>query len=312
MRRFVIKCLCMCCFLSAFTGLLLIASTDEELSPYVCAVTGSREYASGYNMGADEIISYIHKVRQPDTSSKLIIGDSVAFRLFSELQDSNPHYCIAGSNRGITMSGQYILLHEYLKHHPDATDVYLVLIENSLITTYETDYGYQYAVMPFLMTNTTKLLDAETIEQMKHTYGSFMVRKKAAKFIHKSAFGKKMYLNLLNKIAPVSSTCEIPDVSERYLIKMAELCKEENVTFHLIAGPLMDSEDRQVIDSQIRDAYENSAVYAYFPDYFDQIQYYPEEYFSDGIHPIGERAVLNQIIRKMQADSDSMYDLNLE
>lgn len=302
----------MCCFLFAVTVLLLILSTDETFAPYVSAVTGSKEYAEGYNIGPSEIISYIHKVRQPDKSTKLIIGDSVTFRLFSELQDSNPHYCIAGSNRGITMSGQYILLHEYLKHHPDATDVYLILIENSLITTYETDYGYQYAVMPFLMTNTMKLLDGETIEQMEQTYGSFMIQKKAAKFIDKSAFGKKMYLNLLNKVSPVSSTCDIPDVSERYLVKMAELCKEKNVTLHLIAGPLIDSEDRHEIDSQIRNAYKNSAIYDYFPDYFDQIQYYPAEYFSDGIHPVGDRAILNQIIHRMQDNSNSMYDLNLE
>ncbi len=62
------------------------------------------------------------------------------------------------------MSGQYILVEEFLKHHPQATDVYLSVIEDSLITDYETGYGYQYGVMPFAETDTLKLLDPETRE----------------------------------------------------------------------------------------------------------------------------------------------------
>lgn len=49
-----------------------------------------------------------------------------------------------------------------------------------------------------------------------------------------------------------------------------------------------------------------------FPDYFDQITYYPEERFSDNVHPVGTREELNEMIRAMQRKSGCMQDLVLE
>lgn len=312
MRKFITKICIIAAFLLGIVMLLLGLSRHETFGVYVTELTGSREYAEGYNMGAIEILPYLDKVRTPDASTSLILGDSVCFRMFSELQDKNPNYCIAGTNRGITMSGQYILLHEYLKNHPEATDVYLILIEDSLLTTYETGYGYQYAVMPFLMSKTIDLLEEETLDEMRHTYGSFMISRKAAYFINESAFGKKLYLNLLNKLAPVSSTYDIPDVSETYIVKMAELCADKNVTLHLLASPLADTDERREIEGLIRSNYENSLIYEYFPDYFEKLIYYPAEDFSDGVHPSVDRASMNEMIRTMQKNFDCMYDLTLE
>jgi len=312
MRKFIAKCSILILFALGMIILLLHFSTDEKFAPIINRITGSTEYAEGYNLGPSEIIPYIHKVSAKDDSTKLILGDSVCFRMFSELQEFNPHYCIAGSNRGVTMSGQYILMKLYLDNHPNATDVYLAILEDSLITTYETGYGYQYAVMPFLMTKNLDLLDEETIQQMKKTYGSFMINRKSAEFINQSAFGKKLYLNLLNKIAPVSSQYEIPDVAERYIVKMAELCKERGVNFHLLANPLSDTEERREIEPILRAAYKESAIYEYFPDYFDQIHYYAPENFSDGIHPSVDRKKMNDYIRDMQKAGGCMEDLVFE
>lgn len=312
MFKFIRKILYILVFITGLTFLLLFFSTSPKYGPLITKVTNSTDYAEGYNMGPSEIIPYIDKVRTKDQTTRLILGDSVCFRMFSELQDLNPDWCIAGSNRGVTMSGQYILLQEYLKNHPNATDVYLIILEDSLITTYETGYGYQYAVMPFLMTNTLDQLEPSTIKEMKKTYGSFMINKKSAEFISNSPFGKKLYLNLLNRIAPVSSTLEISHAADLYIPKMYDLCQKNKVTLHLIASPLADSPKRHELESTIKSNYENSAIYSYFPDYFNQVLYYPENYFSDGIHPSVDRTTINDMIRSMQQISDTMYDLILE
>lgn len=311
MRKFLGKCLLLALFLLTLTLFMLKFSTHETLGPVIAKLTGSTEYLEGYNQGPIEILPYIDKVRTKDSSTKLILGDSVCFRMFSELQDLNPDYCIAGSNRGVTMSGQYILLHEYLKNHKDATDVYLILIEDSLLTTYETGYGYQYAVMPFVMTKNIDLLDEQSISDMKHTYGGFMLRRKSVFFINESAFGKKMYLNLLNKLKPVTSTYDIPDVANRYIPKMHELCDKNNVTLHLIASPLTDTKERHEIEPILRKNYENSEIYKYFPNYFDQIHYYDASEFSDGVHPSVSRERLDEMIRDMKEASDALSDLTL-
>lgn len=312
MYKFFLKTCLIGLFLSACTVALLSLSTNEKAEPYITTITGSTEYGKGYNMGPSEIIPYIDKVSVKDNTTSLILGDSVCFRMFSELQDYNPNFCIAGSNRAITLSGQYILLNLYLEAHPDATDVYLILLEDSLITTYETGYGYQYAVMPFLMTDTLDLLDKETITQLKRTYGHFMISQDSAQFINDSPFGKKLYLNLINKIAPVSSEYEIPDVVERYLVKMVTLCEENDVSLHLLASPLADTPERREIEPLMTSLYEDSVLYSYFPDYFNQLEYYPSEYFSDGVHPDVDRALLNEMIEQMEQNADCMYDLVLD
>ncbi len=78
--------------------------------------------------------------------------------MFRRLQKYNEDISIIGSNGAITLAGQYILAEEYLRNHPDATDLYLILLPESLTRTFDTSYGYQYAVMSFAETGTLQLL----------------------------------------------------------------------------------------------------------------------------------------------------------
>ena len=292
--------------------LTLLASAKEPMKGLLAELTRSTDYGAGYNQGASEIIPTIEKVQKEDAYTKLLIGDSVCFRLFSELQDLNTQYLIAGTNRGVTMSGQYILVEEFLKHHPQATDVYLSVIEDSLITDYETGYGYQYGVMPFAETDTLKLLDPETRKQMAHVYGGLFSKERIVWLIEDSPLNKKLYYNLLDKLNPTYSKLTFPDVTIRYLVKMKTLCEENGVQFHLLAEPLKDIEQRHEIEKTLRAEYEKTELADCFPDYFDQITYYPEERFSDNVHPVGTREELNEMIRAMQRKSGCMQDLVLE
>lgn len=203
-------------------------------------------------------------------------------------------------------------MEEFLKHHPQATDVYLSVIEDSLITDYETGYGYQYGVMPFAETDTLKLLDPETRKQMAHVYGGLFIKERIVWLIEDSPLNKKLYYNLLDKLNPTYSKLTFPDVTIRYLVKMKTLCEENGVQFHLLAEPLKDIEQRHKIEKTLRAEYEKTELADCFPDYFDQITYYPEERFSDNVHPVGTREELNEMIRAMQRKSGCMQDLVLE
>ena len=84
--------------------------------------------ASYLERGPDEIKPYIVKAQFQDDSTKLIIGDSVCRQMFNGLQEYNSDFTIIGSNGAITMAGQYIMTKEYLDNHPNATDVFLIIL----------------------------------------------------------------------------------------------------------------------------------------------------------------------------------------
>lgn len=287
-------------------------SAVEPFRTPIAKLTQSESYLIGFNQGAKEIIPTITEVQKEDQTTKLILGDSVCFRLFSELQPYNQKYKIAPTNRGLTMSGQYILAREYLNSHPKATDIYVILVQDSLITDYETGYGYQYGVMPFLLTDTFGGLDQETYKAMGSVYGKWMLHKSSANFIENSPLGKKLYLSLINKYFPRFSTLEIPDVTERYIEKLFLLCERENVKLHLLPVPHKEMKERRELEKEIIKSYNESKLSNYFPKYFQQIEYYPPERFSDHVHMIGTREELNEVIRTMQKETGELEDLMLE
>lgn len=312
MKKFCVKMVLFLLLLGVSVTGLLVLSAREPFRSVVATITKSTQYGQGYNEGPSEIIPYINKVQQQDGYTKLILGDSVSFRLFSELQEDNPEYCIASSNRAITMSGQYILASEFLESHPEATDIYLTVIEDSLATTYETGYGYQYAVIPFVLTDTIDNLDEETMDEMGHVYGHFFMKKKVVQLVSDSPLNRKLYLNILNKVAPSTSGLTFPNVTNVYIVKLHSLCEEKGVTLHLIPLPVMDTQERHDMETVLRKEYEKTPMAEIYPDYFDQFIYYPPEKFSDNVHVAGTREELNDMIREIQQKTNTMEDLVLE
>ena len=111
-------------------GIDFLSMTDTFRMP-LAYLTNSEEYVTT-NVGAAEIIPYINKVQEQSDATKLLVGDSVCAQMYNGLQQYNEDVCIVGSNAAITLSGQYILIHQFLENHEQATDVYLILIPSSL------------------------------------------------------------------------------------------------------------------------------------------------------------------------------------
>lgn len=307
--KFLNKALLFVVLLILLLSGICILSTIPGLKPVIAELTNTTDYIENFPM--EEITPAIAKVTTESDATKLIIGDSVCARLFNGFENYNKSYCVVGTNRGIVMSGQYILGELFLETHPDATDIYLVVTTNTMITSYETAYGYQYAVQPFLETDNLDRLDEITFHQMEHAYGAFVTNKAAVQFVDNSPILKKLYLNLLNKYKPIYVLPEIPETVEHYVIKLNELCCSHGVKLHLIPAPLADSGDRRKIDAAIEESYKETGIYDIFPDYFENILYYPPDYFVDGIHPCADESELCVMIYDIQKKNECLEDFEL-
>lgn len=305
--------------LSAMTGICYLSAT-ERWAQRIAILTDAIDYMGN---GSGEVLPQMEKVRSQDGRNKLIIGDSVGNQIFSGLADANTDYCIATCNRAITMAGQYILAKQYIENHPDATDIYLIIILDTLETEIDITYGYQYVTIPLTETGTMSDLDQNTIEDMRDTYGSLFMKSWMIRMIGDSGLNRKLYLNALSndiwrnlftKGYQGGSNGTISTVAVQYLIKLQDLCERNQVELHVIPGPLADTERRNEQAERIQKEYMSSKLGELFPQYFDQIIYYPEAAFRDDIHFSEEYSTpeyLNEVIRQMQDQTGCMADLQL-
>lgn len=286
MRAFLQK-LAVFLFLSLglIIGFLILSSTEMWRMP-VARLTKSSEYAEG-NVGAREIIPYIEKVQKKDGSTKLILGDSVCNQILNRFQEGNEAFCISGTNRAVTLAGQYILAEEFVKNHKSVTDIYLVIILDSLTTEFDRQFGYQYVVMPFTETDTIKNLAPSTRSQLRRIYGPLFCWKPVVEVIETSPLNRKLFLNFLtykDQIFPLDSDTAVSEVSYQYLEKIYRLCEENDINLHLIPGPHADTEEQHIRERRIEKELNENGSIKYFGDYFDKIEYYPAELFRDGVH----------------------------
>lgn len=309
MKKFIGKAVLFCgLFVLLLLGVCALA-TIPVVKPFLAEATNTTDYIE--NTAVNEILPAIDSVSKQDAKTKLIIGDSVCFRLFDWYREENPDYCIAATNRGVGMSGQYILGEVFLENHPEATDIYLVITTNTLITGYETIHGYQYAVQPFLERGHLYRLDEETLDEMRATYGGFVTNEKLLRFVDESPILKKAYFNVLNEYFAKNVKMEIPHVVENYIVKLHALCEEKGVALHLLPSPIPDSKERRDLEVELEKLYQETEIYPLFPDYYKKLTYYPAEYFSDGIHPDLDSEGTCGLIHDMQEKNDALGDFIL-
>lgn len=264
----------------------LIVSASEEWRMPIAELTQSKEYIYE-NFGPNEIIPYIERVQEKNSFTKLIIGDSVCNQIFERYYGTNDDYCFCGTNQAITIAGQYILAEEFVKNHENVTDIYLIIIMDSLASGYNAKLGYQYAVMPFVETDTICALDEDTRREIASMYGGIFCKKEVVEVIHKSPLCMKLYLNTLaekNRIFPLEQQGIISDLTYQYLVKLKSLCDEKGIRFHLIAGPHADSEEQHIRAEQVLGEAKRKGELIGVEEYLDQITYYPETIFRDRVH----------------------------
>ncbi len=289
--------------LSAVLILADHASTLEGYRYVFTKYTNSLDFLFG-NVGTDDINPCIEAVREANCTTRLIIGDSVCRQMFEGLAEHNPGFTVAGTNGAVTMAGQYILAKEYLEAHPGATDIYLIVLPESLARTYDTNVAYQYAVMPFVETGTINDLDADTIKIIESVYGKPFLRPDVVKLIDRSPLNRKLYLNALRDISKGYELTNEMELADRYICKINDLCVSRGINFHLLPAPVSEVFREPVANMQ--GAYGASNVSRINPHFLDDVYFFHKEEAADDRHFSGDHADqenYNIMIDKLYRDS---------
>lgn len=294
MKKLFLKGLLFCCIIFAVVACFIYFSTKEPTRSVIARWTNSEDFMAGSGM-----LSYFERAKETNGSTRLIIGDSIANQLFSGLQANNPKTDILTTNAALMITGQYLLAEEYIKSHPDATDIFLVIHPLPLTKTFDTEWGYRYAVMTYVETDTIDYLDENTIDVMASVYGSFFMQKNIVSLIENSPVCRKLYLSYID-FNREDYIQESPfEIADQYVKKLYDLCLENQIELHVYPSPVSENFKNQVME--LSEEYGNTWMSSKFPDYFNQIMFYPDAWSEDLSHFSGEyaeRERLNEIIRQ--------------
>ncbi len=307
MKKIYIKGIIFCGIMFVLCAVFLVLSTKDDYKLTIAKWTNSVDF-----MDANEYYETFEKARKEDDVKVLLIGDSICSQMFLDLQEYNPNVNILSANAALMITGQYLLLEEYLESHPETTDVFLVIHPLALIRTFDMEWGYRNAVMTYVGTDTIQNLDDNTLEIIKETYGSFFLQKEVVWFVENSPMCRKIALSYLNLNKEAYEQEKSFELAEQYVKKMYELCEANGVTLHLYASPASEyyREKLEELDAE----YKETWLYEQFPDYFANMTYYPSEWAEDYSHFSGEyasREKLNEMIKRAYADTFFLEHMNL-
>ena len=317
MNKFALKLLIITILIILFLAGFEVLSYDDDYSMPIARMTYSDTYLTHMD-GPDWIVPLIDRVQERDKSHILLLGDSVGRQMFIDLGDINDEVCVAPAIAPFSMAGQYVLTKLYLDNHPDATDVYLVMVPmDDVSKNFNIEYAYQYVVMPLVETDKLELLDENTVDELGYIFGERFMELPVVERIDKSGLNRKLYLNYIKSYAKNDYPHTLEEsVYVSYLKKIASLCSGRNVTFHFLPAPVPDMDTYHSIVSELAPEYfEMTGLDKLFPDYLDHVKYYPEEMFTDGVHfggPYENQSVYNDIISEMYGYSGLTEVLKFE
>lgn len=309
MKRYCLKGLIFIMLVSVLAGTVFLLSAKEPFRTMLMFATNSEEYG---NEPSEEIIPYIREVQKNSDYTKLVVGDSVCSQLFNSFQKYNKVYCTVGSNQAITMIGHYLLIREFLESHSEATDVYLVLRSMTGSGLDNGKLAYQYLVTPFSEAGLLQNVSDQTKEDFEYIYGEIFIRPEVIQFIDNSPVAKKLFLNSYTNVNYDNGI-----MSFEYFGMIMELCEEHDVKLHLLHSPMQES-SRETMQQEKENSFEactNDLMWQYVESYYDSIVYYPDNYFSDGIHfgpEYREEHQLADYLRAMMEKERTLSDFVLQ
>lgn len=308
MKKFVLKGLLFCTIIFFVSAGIVILSTKEPTRSVLARWTDSEEFMSGSGM-----LPYFERAGQRDGTNCLVIGDSICRQMFAGVSEYNPGTSILATNAALMITGQYLLAEEYLQNHPDTTDIYLVMHPLTIIRTFDTEAGYRYATMTYVETDTLQYLDRNTIDTMTEVYGDVFMQKEVIRLIEESPIIRKLclsYLNFEKEGYVQNSSFEIAD---QYIKKLYELCEANGVQLHFCSSPVAEYYREQM--AELSEEYKGTWMSNQYPDYMNDIWYYPSDWTEDMSHFSGEYAErdrLNEIIVQAYQGTELLEKLRLE
>lgn len=308
MKKFILKGVVFSAIILGICAYVIKMSMVEPSRTAIAKWTNCEDFMADSGM-----LPYFEQARNADGTTQLIIGDSICRQMFVDLKQHNPQVSIQATNAALMITGQYILAEEYLNCHPDATDVFLIMHPMPLTRTFDLEWSYRYAVMTYAETDTLELLDQNTIDSMTSVYGPLLMQKNIIRMIEDSPILRKLCLSYINLNCSAYVQKSPFEIADQYVKKLYDLCQERHVALHLYPAPVSESFREQV--SALAGEYGSTWMSGVYPDFFEDILYYPNEWSEDLSHFSGEHAsreALNETIRKAYANTALLDSLLLE
>lgn len=212
------------------------------------------------------------KSKKKIASDTIFIGDSVGAQFFP--YTDSPNYIPV--NGAILMSGQYIIMANAIETNPHLKCIVLVLRPESLGMQFDNPMSYNNFVKPFYLSKNFDYL-SDSLKQKIETnrYAPFF----------KYPFFKFLPLSDIDYSKNDLEVNSLSDTSIEYLKKMMDLCEEKKITLRLLSPPLEQSFLQKSNDwATMRKQVQTNQLEPLFKDYFKDIKYLSEEYFTDGVH----------------------------
>ena len=276
MKRFLCRLLAFAALFVLLCGMVAAVSAVEPGRSLLTNLADAEDYTS---TASDEILPYIARAGEKPQATRLIVGDSVCWQLFDPFEPGNPGYVVAGNNRGAAMSGQYLIAKRFLQAHPGATDIYLVGTPELFSAELDAEYGYQYAVLPFVETGLLGELPPATLARARKNYGGLFLQPAVVKLVNRSPLVKKAYLNWLSATLKTEGSA-VSDTTAECLPALQELCRAQGVALHLVCVPTADTEGRRAAVEALRAAAEGALAQP-LGDYLASVRYWPSADYGD-------------------------------
>lgn len=308
MKKFVRKIFLFGIILVLISASFLYLSTKEPARTLMAGWTKSEEY-----LVPNEMLPYFEQARQQDATTRLVIGDSICRQMFSGVGEYNPQTKILATNAALMITGQYLMAEEYIKNHPDTTEVFLFMHPMTITRTIDTEWSYRYAAMTYVETDTLQYLDKNTVKAMTDTFGSFFMNKKVVQAAEASPIIRKLCLNYINSNRENYVQSSPFEIADQYVKKLYELCKEGNIAFYFYPSPVAEFYRNDV--EVLTESYDSTWMSTQYPDYLKNIYYYPDEWTEDMSHFSGdyaERGKLNEIIKQAYEQTVLLEKVNLQ
>lgn len=273
---------------------ILVLSARDPFRPIIAAVTDSRDF-----MEESGMLPGFERARQRDGTTQLVTGDSICRQMLAPLEKYNPEKSVLATNAALMMPGQYLLAREYLQNHPGTTDVFLIMHPLTLTRTFDLEWGYRYAAMTYVETDTFPYLEERTRKAMEGAYGAFFLNKDVVWMIENSPVCRKIGLSYMNTHGKVYEQSHPFEIADLYVEKLYKLCLENGVSLHLYSSPVAEYYREEM--TALAGDYEQTEMSGLFPDYMKDIWYYPDEWTEDLSHFSGEyagREQLNEILEQ--------------
>ncbi|MCF8374291.1 MAG: hypothetical protein K9H64_21900 [Bacteroidales bacterium] len=271
MRHFLLRGIIY--FTLAFVGLGVLAHI--RVSPWFIKFGDDRKG------GWMKVYERINRSKQTGNFKRVYIGDSVGNQLFNF--DSVPNSLC--SNAAVSIAGNYILVENLIESNPKIEEIILVSVPNDIGWNFEQKLTHNNFVKPFLSFRNLKYFEPLLRDKLWEKPASWLFLSYAVKILPLSdvdfSQNNDQSVSYLEEIKLTT----LSDIAVLYLKKLDRLCQENQIKLTIVSPPVplhwqSDTNDWAEMRAQI----ESLGLKSIFKSYLDEIDYYPDDNFQDGLH----------------------------